>query len=84
MTQKTNVRPTKDPQTGELFAVYVPRKGRTIDPAGEALVLDPYLERRLQAGELERFEPVPVAAPSTPSTRGRSTVAEPTTTSPGA
>lgn len=71
MTQKQHVRPTKDPQTGEPFAVFLPRKGRTINPEGEALVVDSYLEKRLLDGELERFTPAP--SPSTTSTRARST-----------
>ena len=69
MTQKQNVRPTKDPQTGEPFAVFLPRKGRTINPEGEALVVDSYLEKRILEGELERFEP----ALATTSARARST-----------
>lgn len=80
---KTNVRPTKDPATGELFQVYAPRKGRFVVSTGEALVLDPYLERRLAAGELERFEPGAPAAPST-STRGGRTASATETAAPAA
>lgn len=83
MTQKQNVRPTTDPTTGEPFAVFLPRKGRTIKPEGEALVVDSYLEKRILDGELERFEP-PTPAPTTSSRRGSSTTAAESTPSTGA
>lgn len=75
MTQKQNLRPTKDPSTGEPFAVFLPRKGRTIQPEGEVLVVDSYLEKRILDGELERFEP---ATPPTSSRRSSTPAAEST------
>lgn len=81
MTQKQHVRPTTDPTTGEPFAVFLPRKGRTIQPDGELLVVDSHLERRIQAGELERFEPT--TAPTTSSRRGSTTPAAESTPSTG-
>lgn len=75
MTQKQNLRPTKDPSTGKPFSVFLPRKGRTIQPEGEALVVDSYLEKRILDGELERFEPV---TPTTSSRRSNTPAPEST------
>ena len=53
---KKFLRPAKD-ANGEPFQVYIPRKGRNISPEGEALTVDAYIEKRIQAGELEEFAP---------------------------
>lgn len=85
MTEKTFLRPTVDPTTGEPFHVYIPRKGREILPGGESLVVDAFLEKRISSGELERGTPetiVPETAPT--GGRTRRTPQPETTTSTGA
>lgn len=87
---KTFLRPTTDPTTGKPFQVLIPRKGRTIDPAGESLVVDAFLEKRILAGELERAAPVEIVRDPVPEIRPSRTRAprgdtadEPTTPSTG-
>lgn len=51
-THKQFLKPGTDTVTGQPFQVFLPSKGRNIFPEGEALVMDPYLEKRVLSGEL--------------------------------
>jgi len=51
------LKPGINPETGELFQVYLPTRGRNIRPEGEPLALDSYISRRILDGELVRDTP---------------------------
>lgn len=51
------LKPGINPETGELFQVYLPTRGRNILPEGEPLALDSYISRRILDGELVREAP---------------------------
>jgi hypothetical protein len=69
VTEKTRLRPTTDPTTGKPFEVWLPPKQRTIDPAGERLVVDAYISRRILSGELEVIPEVDSTPAPTPPAR---------------
>ena len=87
MTGKTFLKPGTDPATGSSFRVYLPAKGRDIAPAGESMLVDAYIERRILSGELVRAQPeelstdTTTSAPPTTGRRNRSAATD--TPSPG-
>lgn len=83
MTGKTFLKPGNDPATGAAFRVYLPGKGRDIAPAGEAMLVDAYIERRILSGELVRAQPeeiVPTTTAPTTSRRNRPAATDTTST----
>lgn len=83
MSQKIKVRPAIDPATGAQFVVYNPQTGRDIPPEGEALFLDPHLERRILKNELVRVELEAVQPPAEPTRNSRRAPTTESTTNPG-